>query len=245
MKYQEKIKTDRYPLRTALLAAVIIEDKGNRWPRGLAVHRRPRVQSSASKKKEDTLRVFNYLSCLCIPHLTWRVGYHSTHNGTSLSPCCSSISHWKAESEKGRTSSHFGVIKQTIPRERPRVWLAQDYSVCLAFERSQIQSPPLQKKKMNQKQIIKSNQGIILIWQSLSISREKLQSTKKAACKLLYSLAFILPNIQIVTLIMLCIYVPPFIQEHQSPWKSMNTSPILCHPGRFHSHFKRAKATGV
>lgn len=102
MKYQEKIKTDRYPPWTALVVAVIIEDKGNRWSRGLAVYRRPRVQSSAPKKKEDTLRVFNYLSCVCIPHLTWRVGYHSTHNGTSLSPCCSSISHWKAESEKGR-----------------------------------------------------------------------------------------------------------------------------------------------
>lgn len=126
------------------------------------------------------------------------------------------------------TPSRSGLIKWTNPRVR----LTQYWSVCLKINPHHYKK----KKKSTKKPTIKPpNQGITLIWQSAYISREKLQATKEAACKLLYSLAFIMPSIQSVTLIMLCIYVPPFIQEHQSPWKSMNTSPILCHPGRFHS----------
>lgn len=49
MKYQKKIKTDRYPPRTALLVAVMTEDKGHRWPGGLAVYRKPWVVFNIKK----------------------------------------------------------------------------------------------------------------------------------------------------------------------------------------------------
>lgn len=124
-------------------------------------------------------------------YLTWRAGCRNTHSDTSLVPCYSGRSHWKAESKWDISLFRFLIT----PAGHDTIGL-----------NPRLSSP------------IKE---LLYQFHKVQVSLErKLQHVQWSSLQACLRPAFIVPNIQIMTLIMLYIYIAPFIQEHQSLWQS-------------------------